>query len=44
MVQTGMRFQIRRRFAQPEVWLEDLKVASTAAGRFKRYGSAAPDR
>jgi hypothetical protein len=39
-----MRYQIRRRFAQPEVWLEDLKAASTAAGRFKRYGSAARDQ
>jgi len=44
MVEASMRYQVRRRFAQPEVWLEDLKAASTAAGRFKRYGSAARDQ
>ncbi len=41
VVETGVRYRARRYFAPPAVWLEDLKAAHTARGRFRGYGSAA---
>ncbi len=33
------RYRVRRLVSRPEVWLEDLKTASTAWGRFRWYGA-----
>ncbi|MCI0689431.1 MAG: hypothetical protein L0Y54_19670, partial [Sporichthyaceae bacterium] len=42
VVETRLRYLIRRRLAPPEVWLQDLKAASAALGRFnaRRPGDA----
>jgi glycosyltransferase involved in cell wall biosynthesis len=34
VAESRLRYLIRRRLAPPEVWLQDLKVANTALGRF----------
>jgi glycosyltransferase involved in cell wall biosynthesis len=34
VAESRLRYVLRRRLAPPEVWLQDLKVASTALGRF----------
>ncbi|MGH7629365.1 MAG: glycosyltransferase [Gemmatimonadales bacterium] len=38
VAETRLRYLVRRRLAPPAVWLEDLKAASTALGRFARGG------
>ncbi|HEX5387021.1 MAG TPA: glycosyltransferase [Gemmatimonadales bacterium] len=39
MLESECRFRLRRLVARPEVWVEDLKAAATAWGRFRAYGA-----
>ena len=41
-LETELRFRLRHRLAQPEVWIEDLKLAGTSWGQLRRYGSDSP--
>jgi glycosyltransferase involved in cell wall biosynthesis len=34
MIESRVRYAVRRRLSPPEVWIEDLKQAATARGRF----------
>jgi glucosyl-dolichyl phosphate glucuronosyltransferase len=40
-IATELRFQLRRRLARPEVWIEDLKLAATSWGQLQWYGADA---
>ena len=40
VVESELRFQVRRRVARPEVWIEDLKHAAYSWGQFRLYGAA----
>ena len=40
VVESELRFQLRRRYAAPETWIEDLKLAAYSWGQFRWYGAA----
>jgi len=42
VIESEVRFRLRRRAAEPEEWIEDLKKASIAKGRFDGLGARAP--
>lgn len=42
VVESELRFQLRRWFAAPERWIEDLKLAATSWGQFRAYGTHPP--
>jgi glycosyltransferase involved in cell wall biosynthesis len=47
VAESRLRYLIRRRLAPPEVWLQDLKAAGTALGRFsapRQSGARVPGR
>ncbi len=41
VIESELRFQLRRRVAKPEAWIEDLKLAASSWGQFRWYGAAA---
>jgi glycosyltransferase involved in cell wall biosynthesis len=40
VVESELRFQVRRHTARPEVWIEDLKQAAYSWGQFRLYGAS----
>ncbi|HET8625081.1 MAG TPA: glycosyltransferase [Gemmatimonadales bacterium] len=40
VIESELRFQVRRRFAKPETWIEDLKLTASTWGQFRWYGAA----
>jgi glycosyltransferase involved in cell wall biosynthesis len=40
VIESELRFQIRRRVSAPETWIEDLKMAAYSWGQFRWYGAS----